>query len=133
MSKNDNVRPIDRVKEAVSEKVDQTREAVNDGIGTAREKIQDVAADVGDRLRDVSATTSDKVRGRTEQARVVAREKYEATADQLRDGYGQLQKSVDDLADDIGDFVRDNPGKAVLLAAAAGLLVGLIFRRRSDA
>lgn len=116
-----NVRPIDRAKEKVTEKVDQTREVVADRLASAREKFQDVAGE-----------TSEKLRERTADARAVAKERYEATSEQLRHKYEDVQKGVDELLDDVGEFVRDNPGKAVLMAAGAGFLLGLLFRRRGD-
>ncbi len=113
-----NVRPI---KEKVTEKVEQTREAMADRLASAREKFQDVAGE-----------TSEKLRERTADARAAAREKYDATAEQLKHKYEDVQKGVDELLGDVNEFVRDNPGKAVLMAVGAGFLLGLLFRRRGD-
>jgi ElaB/YqjD/DUF883 family membrane-anchored ribosome-binding protein len=41
---------------------------------------------------------------------------------------------VGNLSDDVGDYVRDNPARAVLVAAGVGFLIGLLLgRRRGDA
>jgi ElaB/YqjD/DUF883 family membrane-anchored ribosome-binding protein len=42
------------------------------------------------------------------------------------------QKSIGELVDDSREFVRQNPGKTILISAGVGALVGyLIGRRRS--
>jgi len=40
-------------------------------------------------------------------------------------------KNVGDLKQKVGSFVRDNPGKALIGAATAGLVTALIARRFS--
>ncbi len=118
-TENEAPRPIDKAKELVTETVDKTRDVVGEGLGVARE-----------RLKDVSSTASKEIRRGAEQARKVAREKYEVTSEQLRKGYTRVRKDVDGLADDVNEFVRDNPGKSILIAAGAGFLLGLLFRPR---
>lgn len=124
-ARSNNVRPI-------RETADKVKEAVSDRYGAVRERVQDVAADVGERFRDLSADAGDTFRERTEYARGAARERLDGTADRMRDGYGQVRKSTDEFYEDASDFVRDNPGKAVLMAAGAGFVLGLLFRRRSE-
>ena len=54
------------------------------------------------------------------------KEKVVETKDQIS------QKSIGELVDNGKDFVRENPGKTILLSIGVGALVGyLIGRRRS--
>ena len=118
----DNVRPMDRAKKRVAAKVDD-----------AREKFQQVRATAGERFQQASATAQE----RTQEARQRARERFEATSAQMQDGYARAQdgyarvrKDVDYMVDDVNDFVRHKPGTAILIAAGAGFLLGLLFRPR---
>ena len=56
-----------------------------------------------------------------------AKEKVIATKNQL------ASKSIGELVDDGRDYVRENPGKTILISVGVGALVGyLIGRRRSS-
>ena len=80
-------------------------------------------------------TARDKFRKVSEEVRrgaEVARERYNDAAENLRLGYDKVRVQANDVGGQVNTFVRDNPGKAVLLAAAAGFLVGLVVRRGRD-
>ena len=111
----DNVRPMDRAKQRVSA-----------AVGEAREKFQHVAADVGERYQKASTVAQERSR----QAREAARERYQVTSARMQDGYTRVRKDVDFVVSDVNDFVRERPGTAVLIAAGAGFLLGLLFRPR---
>lgn len=87
--------------------LDQARERVGETVDKAREKLRDVSS--------------------------ISRERYDEAVDQLRDGYSRVRKDFDGISDDLTDYVRDNPGKAVAIAAGAGFLIGLLLRSRDDA
>ena len=122
----DSVPPAERARELVSDAVDRTKDAMNQHIEGARERLHEVADDARQRLRHAR----EGVRKGAAHAREVAREKYEVASDHLREGYSRVQKNVDHLVDDVGEYVRDNPGKSILMAAGAGFLLGLLLRRR---
>lgn len=110
--------------------IERAKELVNEGLDTAREKLQDVADDMGKRYKKVSAD----VRRGAAKASDVARQRYDEAAETMRTGYTKVRKDVNDLATNVNEYVRDNPGKSVLIAAGVGFLVGLLFRRgRRDA
>lgn len=109
----DNVRSMDQAKKKVTEAVDQ-----------AREKFQHAAADVGERFHEASAAAREK----SQHAREAARERYQVHSAQLQDGYAKVRKDVDYMVDDVNDFVRQKPGTAILIAAGAGFLLGLLMR-----
>ena len=83
-------------------------------VDNAREKLQQV---------------SDNVRQQANRAGEVARERYDAAAQTLRQGYDRASKDLTKLGNDVTTYVRDNPGRSVLAAAAVGFCVGLLVRR----
>jgi len=82
-------------------------------VDTAREKLQQV---------------SDTVRQQAGRASEVARERYDAAAQTLRSGYDRASKDLTKLGGDVSAYVRDNPGRSVLAAAAVGFCIGLLVR-----
>lgn len=130
---SDNVRPIDRAKEAVS----RSREVAKEQLGEAGERLKGAAGQVGERLRDVSdqarnrtAELGAEARRQAAQVRERAREQYGDRIVQLQDGYEQVRERAETAGDDLNDYVRHHPGKSVLIAAAAGFVLGLLFRSR---
>ena len=83
-------------------------------VDTAKEKFQQV---------------SDSVRQQAGRATEVARERYDAAAQTLRQGYDRASKDLTKLGDDVSAYVRDNPGRSVVAAAAVGFCIGLLVRR----
>jgi len=51
-------------------------------------------------------------------------------ADRAVDAVADYRNQIEDLADQAEDYVRDNPFKAVGITFAAGLVLGLLLRRR---
>lgn len=101
----------------------------------AKARVGKITEDVQGRLRDVSEDVrkgaeraSAEIKRGYERASHAAREGYEETARNLRQGYTRVRKDFDGLTRDVNDYVRDNPGKAVLIAAGVGFLIGLLFR-----
>ncbi|MDA8020325.1 MAG: hypothetical protein MPN21_23040 [Thermoanaerobaculia bacterium] len=76
-------------------------------------------------------STKDKVEETVQKAREAAgkaREQVDERAEQLRRGYERVEENVRHAADDFTAFVEDSPARAVLLAVAAGFVLGLISR-----
>lgn len=110
----------------------------------ARERLQEVAGQIEERYRQVSdevrkgaEKASTEVRRGAEKASKevrrgakVARERSAEAAEQLRHGYGRAREQAQSLSQNLSDYVQEKPGTALLTAAAAGFLVGLLFRRR---
>ncbi|MEO1367507.1 MAG: hypothetical protein AAFX50_10055 [Acidobacteriota bacterium] len=61
-----------------------------------------------------------------------AREKVGDRAAKMRDSYANVQENIAHASDDLGDYVRQNPGFSVLVAAGLGFVIGLILRGRGD-
>lgn len=70
-------------------------------------------------------------------AKDFAREKYDAASDAMKNQYNRMRERVDDvdfgaIADQVRNYVRSNPGKALLISVGAGFLIGLLLRRGGD-
>jgi ElaB/YqjD/DUF883 family membrane-anchored ribosome-binding protein len=72
----------------------------------------------GQKLHEVTAQAGE----RTQAAR-------EKAAEGLRQGYDRVRKDVDDLNSDVNTYVKDNPGRSVLIAAGVGFVLGMLIRR----
>jgi ElaB/YqjD/DUF883 family membrane-anchored ribosome-binding protein len=101
---------------------------VSEAVADPRERLSEVARGAGERYQKVA----EEMRREAERAAQAAREKVETAMGGLRQGYAKVQKNVTTWGEDLSDFVRDNPGRSLLIAAGVGFLVGLLFRRGDD-
>lgn len=120
---------VDRAREAVAEVAAGAREIVEDGLSEARDQFEDAAAEFEQSAR----RTRREIRRHAARLGDAAREKYDATVESVQRGYQSARKSAEDLTDDVNAYVRENPGKSVLIAAGVGFVLGLLLRgRRRD-
>jgi ElaB/YqjD/DUF883 family membrane-anchored ribosome-binding protein len=87
------------------------------GTGTAAATgLAQTAQEYGEKISDAAS-----------QARDYVSDKVSVVGDKLKD----LQNAdLGEIAENAKDYARKNPGQAILISAAAGLLVGLIIRGR---
>ena len=111
-----NVTSMDLAREAVAEGVEKARSAVSHRVDAAR-----------DRMRD--SKLSDRVKKASNRAGDAAREGYGVAKEKLGSGYERARKDLDQLVGDVNVYVRDNPGRAVLIAASVGFVLGFLLRR----
>ncbi len=125
-----NDKTIDRAREAVADAAQDARDVLDEGLDEARERFEEAAEDLGGRAR----RTQREIRRRAEKVGDAAKERYDAAVEGLRSGYHKVRKDAGDLAEDVNAYVRENPGKSVMIAAGAGFLLGLLLRggRRRD-
>jgi len=110
-----------KVEESVEESakaVEQAKAVVSETLGVAKEKLSEVSQAAGKRLQEV--------KGQAGEMSQVARDK---AAEGLKQGYERVRKDFDDLNSDVNAYVRDNPGRSVLIAAGVGFLLGMMIRR----
>jgi len=102
----------------------QVRETAHKASVAAREKAQQAR----EAARETAQKASVAARETAQKASVAARDQYDSTVKNLRVGYDRVQKDMTQLSRDVNDYVQDNPGKSVLMAAGAGFLLGLLLR-----
>ncbi|MEP6718675.1 MAG: hypothetical protein ABJB21_06020 [bacterium] len=78
-------------------------------------------------LAQTAQEYGEKISGAASQARDYVSDKVTVVGDKLKD----LQNAdLGEIADNAKDYARKNPGQAILISAAAGLLLGLVIRGR---
>lgn len=116
-----------------------TAETARDGgaesVVAARERFQRLGDDVQGRYRQVSEDVrrgAERASAEIRRGAERARESYAEVADEARRGYDKVRTDAGELTREVGFYVRDNPGKALLIAAGVGFLLGLVARGRGD-
>ncbi len=115
--------PVESVEDA---KFDRAKEAVNEGLNAARERFREVATEARGHAGRINADLRQGA-GRAGEA---ARERYAQFSENVRDGYHKARKDFDGLSENVNEYVRDNPGKSVVVAAVGGFVLGLLMRGR---
>lgn len=104
-------------------------------VAAARERFQKLGDDMQGRYRQVSSDVrrgAERASAEIRRGAEKARESYSDVADEARRGYDKVRNDAGDLTREVGFYVRDNPGKALLIAAGVGFLLGLVARGRGD-
>jgi len=93
--------------------INESTTGTSAGTATA---LSQTAQDYGQKISDVASQAKDYVS-----------DKVQVVGDKLKD----LQNAdLGELAENAKDYARKNPGQALIISAAAGLLLGLIIRGR---
>jgi ElaB/YqjD/DUF883 family membrane-anchored ribosome-binding protein len=98
-----------------------------------QDRYKKVSEDVQDRYKKVSEDVKRGAeRASTEIRRGAerARETYGEVAENAERSYKRVRSEAGNLSREVSLYVRDNPGKAVMIAAGVGFLLGLLARRR---
>lgn len=98
------------------------------GVVTARDRFQRLSQEVQSRYQ----TVSEDVRRGAERATTEIRRGAEVAREGAREGYDKVRQNAGEWSRDLSFYVRDNPGKAVLLAAGVGFLFGMLVRRSRE-
>lgn len=110
------------------EATQRAREVVNEGLAAARERFREVANEAKGKYGRIQG----EVRKGADRAGEAARERYAQVSENVRGGYEKARTDFDDLSQNVNEYVRDNPGRSVVLAAGIGFVVGLLLRGRRD-
>ncbi len=113
---------------------DHTCSAVRVNIGpmteaSTRRLIADLQAVMAE-AEALVAKTADDVGERATQARAKAAESVERAQAGLDDLETQLAERAKALLDEVADYVRDKPWQSLGIAAAVGVVVGVLLGRR---
>lgn len=142
---------VEEVTNDMSENTTKTNgNPAGDALETARDKLREAAGDLKRRydaasedVRRGAERASEEIHRTTRQVQAKARKArrsvgrkarqgYDQATEGLRKGYDRLQHDVRQAGHDLDDYVRQNPGKSLLIATAVGFVVGLLMRRSGD-
>ncbi|HKV07719.1 MAG TPA: hypothetical protein VJ725_06260 [Thermoanaerobaculia bacterium] len=118
------------------EGAEMTREPEGEGVVSARGRFQSQYRKISDDVRRGAERASAEIRRGADTAREkyedvaeTARDKYRDVADTARRSYTRVSSEAGNVSREVSLYVRDNPGKSVLIAAGVGFLIGLLVRR----
>ncbi|MDH3404730.1 MAG: hypothetical protein OEP45_14005, partial [Acidobacteriota bacterium] len=94
------------------------------------EVAKEKAARAGEVAKEKAARAGEVAKEKAARAGEVAKEKYGVAVDNLKQGYDKVHKDLSKLSEDVNEYVRDNPGRSILIAAGIGFVVGTLLRRR---
>jgi ElaB/YqjD/DUF883 family membrane-anchored ribosome-binding protein len=122
-------------KDTVSDTAEKARAGVADGVSSARDRIKGLTNDVQKSYSRVSSDVrkgAERASAELRKSADAARERAQETAESVREGYAKVRSQAGDLSEQVSSYVRENPGRSVLMAAGVGFLLGLLFRGRRD-
>lgn len=118
------------------EGAEMTGEPGGEGAVSARDRFQSQYRKISDDVRRGAERASSEIRRGRETAKEkyqdvaeTAREKYQDVAETARRSYTRVSSEAGNVSREVSLYVRDNPGKSVLIAAGVGFLLGLLIRR----
>lgn len=123
----------DRANQEVQEGAETAQES--EGVVSARDRFQRLSEDVQSKYRDLSGEVRRGAERATSEIRrgaEKARDSYNDVTANARVGYEKVRRETGKASRELSTFVRENPAKAVAIAAGAGFLLGLLVRRDRD-
>lgn len=142
------VKNIERTVNGMDNMIDNARNAVVGaseraelGVGIAAEKVAEkagyAAEMVAEKAQVVAGKAQEKVQAAGEMFRDgaecgarAAHQRIQQAADLVDRGYNRVRSDLSRGADVATEYIAENSGKAVLLAASAGFLLGMLATRR---
>jgi len=122
-------------KDTVADTAEKARAGVADGVSSARDRIKGLSSDVQKSYNRVSSDVrkgAERASAEIKRSAEAARERAQETAETVREGYAKVRSQAGDLSEQVSSYVRENPGKSVLMAAGIGFVLGLLFRGNRD-
>lgn len=117
----------------MAEKIENGAPAdASERLESAREKFGEVVESKIRGVKQGAGKATESVKETAERVSASAREKYEGAREGARHGYEKVTKDLEHLGEDVNEYVRQNPGKAVAMAVGAGFLLGILLRGRRD-
>ena len=111
---------------------EQVKADPGERLEAAREKFSEVVDSKVRGIKETATKATQTVKERAERVKAGAREKYEGAREGTRQGYQRVTKDLQHLGDDVNEYVRQNPGRAIVMALGAGFVLGILLRGRRD-
>lgn len=113
----------------LSDQVQDRYKKVSDDVRRGAERAQGEIRRGAERAQGTYRNVADSARENYGRVAETARERYGKVTESAREKYGKVRGDAGNYAREVGFYVRDNPGKSVLMAAGVGFLLGLLVRR----
>jgi ElaB/YqjD/DUF883 family membrane-anchored ribosome-binding protein len=94
-----------------------------------KESVEQEAGSKADQLRESAAQVQQNLRDMGGQVRDAAQEKFNDLRDQASEYYDQGRERAQAWEHDLESYVQQQPIKSLLIAAGAGMLLGILWRR----
>lgn len=120
------IKNLERTQGGVDSLIDRTRDAVVTATDRTEQGIESAAGRVVQKAHE----TGEKIRERAESASLGAHRSVAGAAQAIDNGYARAKSDLARAATATTDYVTANPGKALLLVASAGFVLGLLVRGR---
>jgi ElaB/YqjD/DUF883 family membrane-anchored ribosome-binding protein len=127
---------VERAKETLGEGYGKLRARSTEAYATAKEYLAEAKAAL-DAARERIGELYGRSREIAEELYAKAKERFDKVAAEAKKGYAKVkarveQIDVQEVRDDVVEYVRKNPGRSVLIALGVGFIVGLLVRRRES-
>lgn len=103
-----------------------------ESLESAREKFSEVVESKIRGIKGGAKKATRTVKVKAEQVSAEARDKYEGARESARQGYETVTTNLDQLGEDVKEYVQHNPGKSIAVAIGTGFLLGILLRGRRD-
>ncbi len=130
---------------AAESSVEKAKEILGEGYGKAKARSAEAFEAAKEYLAEARASLEvarekmGELYGRSrelaEEAYERAKVQFEKVSAEVKKGYAKVKAKlqevdVKEVRDDVVEYVRRNPGKSLLMALAAGFVIGYLVRRR---
>lgn len=107
----------------------RTSQNTGDETASHTEQLKQSTSELGGHLREIGTHAKGAAGEALHQAKDVASEKYGKVRDAAGEYYEQGREKVGEYQGQLETYVREQPIKALLIAAGAGLVLGAIWKR----
>lgn len=128
----DAAKELESARERFGEVVDSKIRGIKGGAGKATERVKKQAEKVTASAKEKAGAVTASAKEKAEAVTASAKETLEGARESAREGYDKVTKDLEHLGKDVNEYVRQNPGKAIAMAAGAGFVLGLLLRGRRD-
>ena len=120
------IKSIERTQAGVDNLIDRARDTVVAASDRAERGVEAAAGQAVERAH----AAGERIREGAESASLGAHQSVAGAAQAVDRGYTRAKSDLSRAANRATDYVTANPGKALVLVASAGFLLGLLVRGR---
>jgi len=125
---------VEKAKEVLGEGYGKVKTRSAEAFERAKEYLAEARASL-DVAREKMGELYGRSRELAEEAYERAKVQFEKVSAEVKKGYAKVKAKIEEVdvkevRDDVVEYVRRNPGKSLLMALAAGFVIGYLVRRR---